>query len=50
MHVEHRVRSNVARELSHPFYESLGYERAKTQHVYRKTLAGPPRGLSASRR
>lgn len=32
------VRSNVARELSHPFYESLGYERAKTQHVYRKPL------------
>ena len=38
------VRSNVARELSHPFYESLGYERAKTQHVYRKTLAGPRAG------
>ena len=32
------IRSNVARELSHPFYESLGYERAKTQHVYRKPL------------
>lgn len=28
------VRSNAARELSHPFYESLGYSRAKTQHVY----------------
>jgi GNAT superfamily N-acetyltransferase len=33
------VRSNVARELSHPFYEALGYSRAKTQHVYRKTVA-----------
>jgi GNAT superfamily N-acetyltransferase len=33
------VRSNVARELSHPFYEALGYSREKTQHVYRKTLA-----------
>jgi GNAT superfamily N-acetyltransferase/uncharacterized glyoxalase superfamily protein PhnB len=32
------VRSNVARELSHPFYEALGYSRAKTQHVYRKTV------------
>jgi GNAT superfamily N-acetyltransferase len=33
------VRSNAARELSHPFYEALGYSREKTQHVYRKTLA-----------
>jgi GNAT superfamily N-acetyltransferase len=32
------VRSNVAREQSHPFYEHLGYVRAKTQHVYRKRL------------
>lgn len=32
------VRSNVARDLSHPFYERLGYDRTKTQHVYRKTL------------
>jgi ribosomal protein S18 acetylase RimI-like enzyme len=30
------VRSNVTRELSHPFYERLGYVREKTQHVYRK--------------
>ena len=28
------VRSNVAREASHPFYESLGFARSKTQHVY----------------
>jgi GNAT superfamily N-acetyltransferase len=32
------VRSNVARELSHPFYESLGYVRSKTQHVYVKVV------------
>jgi GNAT superfamily N-acetyltransferase len=32
------VRSNVARADSHPFYERLGYERAKTQHAYRKRL------------
>lgn len=32
------VRSNVAREHSHPFYENLGYARVKTQHVYRKVL------------
>jgi GNAT superfamily N-acetyltransferase len=32
------VRSNVVREESHPFYERLGYARAKTQHVYRKSL------------
>jgi len=30
------VRSNVMRELSHPFYEALGYVREKTQHLYRK--------------
>jgi GNAT superfamily N-acetyltransferase len=33
------VRSNAARELSHPFYESLGYSRSKTQHVYGKVLS-----------
>ena len=32
------VRSNTAREHSHPFYEALGYSREKTQHVYRKAL------------
>jgi GNAT superfamily N-acetyltransferase len=32
------VRSNAARELSHPFYEALGYRRDKTQHVYSKAL------------
>ena len=32
------VRSNAAREQSHPFYEALGYAREKTQHVYRKAL------------
>lgn len=32
------VRSNAARQESHPFYESIGYGRTKTQHVYRKPL------------
>lgn len=32
------VRSNAARELSHPFYEALGYSRDKTQHVYSKAV------------
>ena len=30
------VRSNVAREESHPFYLGLGYRRKKTQHTYEK--------------
>jgi GNAT superfamily N-acetyltransferase len=34
------VRSNVTRAESHPFYERLGYVRAKTQHAYRKPV-GP---------
>ena len=34
------VRSSVARLESHPFYERLGYVRAKTQHAYLKQLAG----------
>jgi GNAT superfamily N-acetyltransferase len=32
------VRSNVTRSESHPFYERLGFVRAKTQHAYRKRL------------
>jgi GNAT superfamily N-acetyltransferase len=32
------VRSNVARDVSHPFYESIGFTRIKTQHVYAKRL------------
>jgi len=38
-----KVRSNVTRAESHPFYEHLGYTRAKTQHVYLKPVrqAGP---------
>jgi GNAT superfamily N-acetyltransferase len=31
-----KVRSNVTREESHPFYLRLGYVRTKTQHVYLK--------------
>jgi GNAT superfamily N-acetyltransferase len=33
------VRSNVVRAESHPFYERLGFVRAKTQHAYRKQLS-----------
>lgn len=33
-----RVRSNVSRTESHPFYERLGFSWAKTQHVYTKAL------------
>ena len=38
-----KVRSNVTRAESHPFYQRLGYARAKTQHVYLKPVrpAGP---------
>jgi GNAT superfamily N-acetyltransferase len=32
------VRSNISRPESHPFYEALRYERAKTQHAYKKVL------------
>jgi GNAT superfamily N-acetyltransferase len=35
------VRSNVAREESHPFYEAQEYVRVKTQQVYRKAIGGP---------
>jgi GNAT superfamily N-acetyltransferase len=34
------VRSAVSRAESHPFYEQLGYNRVKSQHVYRKRLSG----------
>jgi GNAT superfamily N-acetyltransferase len=33
-----RVRSNVVRTESHPFYQRLGYRQVKSQHVYRKSL------------
>ncbi|WP_243286980.1 GNAT family N-acetyltransferase [Geothrix terrae] len=33
------VRSNVLRPESHGFYESLGYLRKKSQHVYHKSLS-----------
>jgi GNAT superfamily N-acetyltransferase len=32
------VRSQIAREAAHRFYERLGYSRAKTSAVFRKTL------------
>jgi GNAT superfamily N-acetyltransferase len=34
------VRSNLAREESHPFYQAQGYGRVKTQQVYRKPIGG----------
>lgn len=37
-----RVRSNVVRGEAHPFYESLGYERKKTQHAYARSLTPDP--------
>jgi GNAT superfamily N-acetyltransferase len=36
------IRSNAARQLSHPFYESQGYARIKTQHVYVKPVDARP--------
>lgn len=36
-----RVRSNIVRPESHPFYERMGYTRVKTQHCYRKPLDLP---------
>jgi len=33
------VRSNIVRQDSHAFFESLGYARQKTQHHYTKTAA-----------
>ena len=32
------VRSNIARQESHPFYLDLGYHLKKTQHTYEKPL------------
>jgi GNAT superfamily N-acetyltransferase len=33
-----RVRSNISRAESHPFYLGLGYRRLKTQHVYERAV------------
>ncbi len=33
------VRSNIVRVEAHPFYQSMGFERVKTQHAYRKVIA-----------
>jgi GNAT superfamily N-acetyltransferase len=41
------VRSNVVRPESHPFYEKIGYERTKTQHVYVRS-SGKHTGASVS--
>lgn len=34
-----RVRSNIARVESHPFYQSIGFSPKKTQHAYEKLLS-----------
>jgi GNAT superfamily N-acetyltransferase len=34
-----RVRSRIARERAHAFYERAGYRKIKTQHVFEKALA-----------
>lgn len=34
-----RVRTNIVREGTHRFYETLGFQREKTQHVFIKTIA-----------
>ncbi len=36
-----RVRTNILRKESHPFYRELGYEEVKRQAVYTKVLEGP---------
>jgi GNAT superfamily N-acetyltransferase len=42
-----KVRSNITREESHPFYLRLGYARSKTQHVYLKSpLASGPKNTT----
>ena len=38
------VKSNAAREESHAFYVGAGYERTKTQEVYKKELKSLPPG------
>lgn len=43
------VRSDVNRGPSHPFYESLGFHRRKTQHVY-ELILNPDAEKSAGRR
>lgn len=35
---EVRLRSNIAREDAHTFYERLGYEPVATSHLFRKPL------------
>jgi GNAT superfamily N-acetyltransferase len=36
--VEVRLRSNVLRDGAHRFYESLGYQRLKTQYTFAKRI------------
>lgn len=39
-----RVRSNITRSESHPFYQGIGFIHTKTQHCYEKQLP-PIQGL-----
>lgn len=34
------LKSNIARKEAHAFYESLGYQKIKSQFAFRKELAG----------
>lgn len=36
-----RLKTNVVRTRAHKFYESMGFERVKTQYTYVKKLASP---------
>ncbi len=36
---EVRLRSGLHRTEAHEFYQSIGYERAKTSHMFRKAVA-----------
>ena len=37
-----RVRSRIARERAHAFYERAGFQRIKTQHCFEKPLSVSP--------
>ena len=37
-YTEVRLRSGLHRTEAHEFYKSIGYELAKTSHIFRKTI------------
>ena len=45
-----RVRSNVSRAESHPFYRRIGFSLTKTQHVYQKSLPDAGESLAPADR